>query len=122
MRKELNEYSKDYLKNRTRMIEASKIRYKNLRKIFNEWRSFLKCSRCSETDSVCLDFHHCDPSQKEVNLIQMVTRGYKSVMKELNKCIVVCTNCHRKIHAYDIKVEPDENLSKQFEKFHQTKL
>jgi predicted HNH restriction endonuclease len=58
------------------------------------------CSVCTETEPACLDFHHVSGS-KEFSLGD-VMRGRYSVARiaaELAKCIVVCANCHRKIHA-----------------------
>lgn len=59
------------------------------------------CSFCSEQESCCLDFHHLDPSKKEINPSRMARNTWPMarMLKELEKCIVVCSNCHRKIHA-----------------------
>ena len=58
------------------------------------------CSYCPETDPVCLDFHHRDPSTKMGNIGVMVHNAAPWVLeRELEKCIVICANCHRKIHA-----------------------
>lgn len=111
-----NEY---YEKNKEKLIEYQKQRYQSLSIIFNSWRKTLKCSKCGENDIACLEFHHSDPTEKEQNVIKMVARGLKSVLKELKKCIVVCANCHSKIHAYNIETKPDETLSKKFEMFQQ---
>jgi hypothetical protein len=58
------------------------------------------CVLCSESEPTCLDFHHVR-GKKEFSLGD-VMRGRYSVARieaELAKCIVVCANCHRKIHA-----------------------
>ena len=48
---------------------------------------------------VCLDFHHIDPSKKEGNIAKIITSiSRKFLLSELEKCIVLCTNCHRKVH------------------------
>ena len=47
-----------------------------------------------------LDFHHLDPSQKEFGIsMDGITRSWERVQKELDKCVLVCSNCHREIHA-----------------------
>lgn len=58
------------------------------------------CSRCGGTfDSVCMDFHHTDYTQKDFNLSVMFTlKTWNAVKKELDKTILVCSNCHRIIH------------------------
>ena len=57
------------------------------------------CSNCSETDWRCLDFHHVNPQDKDDSVTQLVVNGNskKRILKEIEKCIVLCANCHRKI-------------------------
>jgi hypothetical protein len=63
----------------------------------------LKCSICLESDPACLDFHHRDPSQKEGKVSEMVKgmRSKESILAEVAKCDVLCSNCHRKHHFYN---------------------
>jgi hypothetical protein len=65
------------------------------------YKSTLSCKICNESATCCLDFHHRDPSQKEFVLSDMANRGQsiKVIEKEIAKCIVLCSNCHRKLHA-----------------------
>lgn len=42
-----------------------------------------------------LDFHHLDPSIKE----HSSKRNWKKTEKGMENCILVCSNCHREIHA-----------------------
>ncbi|QCW04856.1 homing endonuclease associated repeat-containing protein [Natrinema pallidum] len=58
------------------------------------------CVRCSETNPVCLDFHHVDEEQKEMAVGKMIAFGYAKdrIRNEIEKCIVLCANCHRKEH------------------------
>lgn len=62
----------------------------------------VKCSRCDESDPVALDFHHRTPESKFLTVSQMVSRGYglEALMIEIEKCDVLCSNCHRKEHFY----------------------
>lgn len=56
------------------------------------------CLVCHEKCNVCLDFHHL--GDKKDNVSQLVNRGnLKRLMIEIDKCIVLCSNCHRKFHA-----------------------
>lgn len=60
-----------------------------------------KCKICGYDKCIsALEFHHLDPTKKEMG---MSTRGYtkstKTYRKEANKCILVCSNCHREIES-----------------------
>ena len=56
------------------------------------------CLDCGENDPIVLEFDHRNPDEKECNVSDMVKRGrsIKSIKKEIEKCDVVCANCHRK--------------------------
>ena len=58
------------------------------------------CSRCPEKDPVCLDFHHPD-GEKEMGVSEAARRGWsiKRLLSEIEKCLILCANCHRKHHA-----------------------
>ena len=58
------------------------------------------CVLCPEKEVACLDFHHIIKGKNVGHCL-----SYKGVISELNKCIIVCCNCHRKIHAKLLKVD-----------------
>lgn len=53
---------------------------------------------CGETEVACLEFHHKNPKKKDFVVSSGMNRQWKKVLVEMEKCIVVCANCHRKIH------------------------
>lgn len=57
-----------------------------------------------------LDFHHRDPSEKEFDWNKLRKRSWESIAFELDKCDLLCSNCHRESH-YD---ENTFQLAKQF--------
>ena len=62
-------------------------------------RHKLGCAKCSENDPRCLDFHHLVASEKVANISLLTQRkSMKKIMKEIEKCEVLCANCHRKEH------------------------
>lgn len=69
------------------------------REIFIKWKSSLGCCVCNEKESICLDLHHINSSQKEINLSKAIGGSWENIIKEVQKCRVVCKNCHAKIHA-----------------------
>ena len=59
-----------------------------------------RCAICAYNKSLqALDFHHLDPSQKDYGIsAKGYTRSWVKVKQELDKCILLCANCHREIH------------------------
>lgn len=47
---------------------------------------------------VIFDFHHRDPSNKDVDWSKLRLRSQDKIFKELDKCDLLCANCHRKRH------------------------
>ena len=60
------------------------------------------CKICGELDPICLELHHLDPNVKDFNPSSATSR--KLFYEEANKCVVLCANCHRKVHANIIKL------------------
>lgn len=59
-----------------------------------------KCRRCSyDKCSAAMDFHHRDPTQKEFRIASGHTRKWEFIRAELDKCDLLCSNCHRELHA-----------------------
>lgn len=79
------------------------------------------CSKCSYSSCVeAMEFHHLNPSEKDFGIGKIGTKkSWPSIVKELDKCILVCANCHRELHAEIVsgpKYEPNrELLLKQIE-------
>ena len=64
-----------------------------------------KCLICNETEPVCLDFHHIDPNEKDFTISQHRSLGKEKLLAEIKKCVCLCSNCHRKVHAGIINLE-----------------
>jgi len=71
-----------------------------------------KCVRCGYfRNYAALEFHHLDPSKKEINIAGNGIKGsWKRLMAELQKCILICSNCHREEHHQDMFVLPDSSI------------
>lgn len=79
---------------------ASERRHSKCIKLVNKIKKQYGCSFCGEQEPCCLDFHHKNPKEKHDNVSLYVSRkNLIKIISEINKCIVVCSNCHRKIHA-----------------------
>ena len=98
--KEVNNLGYKHNPNRAKSIKDTRDRAKKRNKrLINRYKSMCGCKYCNERTTVCLDFHHLDPSIKEDNLSRMDTVSIDRIKEEIRKCIVVCSNCHRKLHA-----------------------
>lgn len=61
-----------------------------------------ECQICGYNNYIgSLDFHHIDPSKKEFSFGRMRAnpKEWSTVVKELKKSILLCSNCHREVHA-----------------------
>lgn len=58
-----------------------------------------KCEKCEYNKCVrALEFHHIDPTEKDFTIGYYKILSWEKIKKELDKCILVCSNCHREIH------------------------
>lgn len=64
-----------------------------------------KCSRCGyDKCAAALEFHHLNPAEKKISIAVMCSNGLKfdSLKIELDKCILLCANCHRELHSLEV--------------------
>ena len=47
------------------------------------------------------DFHHLDPAQKDVEVSKLTFKPWDEVVAELDKCALLCSNCHRQAHIQE---------------------
>lgn len=58
-----------------------------------------KCNDCGQSFPPCVyDFHHLDPTKKDVDPSYAMTRRPTQMWRELEKCVMLCSNCHRIRH------------------------
>ena len=58
-----------------------------------------KCEKCGyDRCLAAMDFHHIDPSKKDPKWKLMKNWTFEKVKEELDKCMLVCKNCHAEIH------------------------
>jgi len=73
------------------------VRQRNRKKEFVELKGG-KCERCGYNRCLgALEFHHMDPSKKEFQISK--NRSLESMQEELDKCILLCANCHKEEHT-----------------------
>ncbi len=83
------EYLKKAVDKRRKEIRKKAIEYKNG-----------KCAICGYDKCLqALEFHHQNSNEKDFGIsAKGYTRSWVAVKKELDKCILLCANCHREVH------------------------
>lgn len=92
--------TKDKEKQKKRVYESKK----KFKKKFKLFKDTLYCESCGENAVECLDFHHIDPTEKKFSIGNICKyQSVKMLAMEIEKCAVLCSNCHRKVHAGNLK-------------------
>jgi hypothetical protein len=63
-----------------------------------------KCIKCGyDKCPAALDFHHLDPSKKDFSISSKKNRSFDKIKFELDKCVLICRNCHAELHFLQTK-------------------
>lgn len=95
-------YENHYLKYREAYLQRAKLRRERLRTEFRtqmkNYMSNKSCQDCGENDIRVLELDHIEPSGKKFTISQAVRLGYswQDILLEIEKCQVLCANCHKK--------------------------
>ena len=89
-----------YSDRRQYLIRAVYRRRKKVRQMSVEYKGG-KCEECGYNRCIdAFEFHHSDLSKKDFGISEKgYTRSWSRVMQELDKCRLLCANCHRELHA-----------------------
>lgn len=95
-----------YKDRRQSIIKAVAKRRKKIRQMTIEYKGG-KCSKCGYSKcQEALDFHHI--GGKDFGISDGgITRSWEKTRRELEKCILICANCHRELHS-SLKLQPRE--------------
>ncbi len=101
-----------YADRREYLIKAVTARRRRLKAMIVEYKGE-KCVTCGYDECVwAFDLHHVDGKSKEFGLsVRGLTRSWDKIKEEADKCILVCANCHREIHA-GVKKVPKKFVSR----------
>lgn len=71
-----------------------------------------KCEKCGYNKcNSALDFHHLNPKQKKFSLSkERKSIWSKGIKEELDKCILLCANCHRELHYEKIAIRKEKEI------------
>ena len=72
-----------------------------------------KCVCCGyKKSNAALEFHHLDQEDKDFSIAKKGhCTSWEKIKKELNKCILVCSNCHKEIHDEIYKFGYSEKIN-----------
>ena len=92
--------ARKYQDRRQYLIAAVRKRRKKIRQLAVEYKGG-RCEKCGYSRCIdALEFHHRNSSAKDFGVSDKgYTRSWARVKEELDKCILVCANCHREIHV-----------------------
>jgi transcription elongation factor Elf1 len=103
------EYNKGwYQRHKERLLEKRKQHYKKLREWIIQYKSNLYCILCGEAHPACLQFHHRNREEKSFTISHLIARTHVSIdrlKKEIDKCDILCGNCHAKLHWQERREE-----------------
>jgi hypothetical protein len=90
-----------YLANQQRYVDQARARKQALRlkrtKYLLAYFAIHPCADCGENDPVVLEFDHLDGESKSFDIGHSLPyRNWRSIVDEIEKCEVVCANCHRR--------------------------
>lgn len=88
--------------------ECYSVTKKNLRKNKRIWlieyKKTCECIKCGVNDYRVLEFHHLDQKDKEFAISWAHDNtSIDKIKKEIEKCVVLCANCHRVLHWEEMK-------------------
>lgn len=96
------EYQKGwYRKNKEKVLGRRKQRRRKIRDWLRHYKSKLFCIDCGENHPACLQFHHKHREEKSFTISNVAGRddiSLTKLMNEIEKCEVLCVNCHAKRH------------------------
>ena len=88
------------LNQKTWMMDQSNDRQTGLLRLLDDIKHKTGCIICGEHCTTCLVFHHINPKEKVECLSKLAgTKNVVRVIIEINKCVVLCSNCNLKFQA-----------------------
>ncbi len=95
-------WNKWYSRNKPKFIKyKNKLRTKRVKHYKEKLLNLMgnRCICCGYNDNLSiLEFHHCEKSDEYVSNLTNSGYGWGRIWKEARKCVLMCPNCHAKIH------------------------
>lgn len=89
----------EWVQNNKDYVRTKQRENKRLRKIRAIEYLGGRCNKCGKDwHPAIYEFHHTDPSTKDRDPSKMLQLSWKRITNELDKCVLLCANCHRLTH------------------------
>lgn len=85
-----------YQKNKEKIYTQIKVRQQELKDKLWAYKSSHVCVDCGEQDAVVLEFDHLRDKVENISTLVLKGAAWETVLSEIEKCEVVCCNCHRR--------------------------
>ena len=89
--------------------KAQNEKYHCHQKWLNDFKQEHPCVKCGCDKFYLIDFHHINPKEKDYSISDNPNALIETILKELEKCVSLCANCHREFHY----LEREQNISLQ---------
>jgi hypothetical protein len=89
-----------YKDRRSYLIQAVQKRRRTIRQKAIDYKGG-HCQACGYSNChEALEFHHLEGTGKDFGISDRgYTRSWKRIVEELDKCVLLCANCHREVHS-----------------------
>lgn len=76
-----------------------------IKEFYENYKATHPCIVCGESAPECIDFHHL---RDKVDVLAHMVKGgsLRKLEEELDKCVPLCANCHRKVHSGRLDLTP----------------
>lgn len=87
--------------------KKEKEKYQQVHNKIIEFKEKYPCKKCGCNKHYLIDFHHINPEEKDFSISENTHAKFETLLKEIEKCIPLCSNCHREFHY----LEKNKNIS-----------
>ena len=108
LNRRVKEPNRKFIKKKTNEAVFSRKLKDNKIKYVNNFKRTHKCEICGENSSCCLEFHHVHRENKLFTISSAICNiniNMKKLKLEIQKCVILCSNCHKKLHYFEINAE-----------------
>lgn len=89
---------KHYEANKEKYIDKAAVWKAEFIQWWKEYKKQFRCQNCGEDHPACIHFHHPNNNKEKAVSIWVRDACKQQAMKEIERCVPLCANCHAKVH------------------------